>query len=125
MKIKKKTMDMKNWAVIGATKNRSKFGFKIVEKLKKHDYQVFPINPNYNEVAGLKCYNSIKDISEKIDVVDMVVNPYTGINIIKEVNEAGIEYVWLQPGARSKEIKEFAEKNNIKVVEDCIYASLS
>ncbi|MEJ6951480.1 CoA-binding protein [Natronospora cellulosivora (SeqCode)] len=120
----KETMDMKRWAVVGATDKKDRFGYKIVKKLKDSGYQVFPVSPKLNEIEGLKCYASISDIDEKIDVVDMVVNPRIGIKVMEEIKEKNIQYVWLQPGTRSEEIKDFAEKGDISIIEDCIYARL-
>ncbi len=124
MNLKKETMNLKNWAVVGATSKQNRFGYKIVKKLKENDYNVFPVNPKFEEVAGLKCYDDLSSIDEKIDVVDIVINPKYGIKIMEEINKLGIKYVWLQPGTRSDEIRDFAAENNIKLVEDCIYASL-
>ena len=125
MSIIEKTMKMKNWAVVGATTKKNRFGYKIVKKLNDNDYNVFPVNPKLDEVDGLNCYPDLSSIEDQIDVVDMVVNPKHGIKVMKEINKLGIKYVWLQPGTRSDEIKDYAEENDIKYVESCIYATLS
>lgn len=124
MNLKKETMELKNWAVVGATTKQNRFGYKIVKKLKENNYNVYPVNPKFKEVAGLKCYDDLSSIDNQVDVVDLVVNPELGIKIMEEVNKLGIKYVWLQPGTRSQEIRDFAAKNDIELVEDCIYASL-
>ena len=123
-KLKKKTLKMKNWAVVGATDDKSRFGYKIVKILKENDYNVYPVNPKKDKVAGIRCYNKLSEIENKIDVVDFVINPQIGKNIIEEVAELDIEYVWLQPGSRSDEIRDYAKDYNIKIIEDCIYATL-
>ncbi|MFW6294295.1 MAG: CoA-binding protein [Halanaerobium sp.] len=124
MSLIEKTMKMKNWAVVGATTKENRYGYKIVKKLKENDYNVFPVNPKFEKVEGLKCYDDLSSIETQIDVVDMVINPKHGINVMKEINDLGIKHVWLQPGTRSQEIRDFAAKNNIEIVEDCIYARL-
>jgi predicted CoA-binding protein len=124
MSLKNETMKLKNWAVVGATTKKNRFGYKIVEKLKQNNYNVFPVNSKFEEVADLKCYPDLSSIENDIDVVDMVVNPKSGIKVMEEISKLGIKYVWLQPGTRSQEIREFAAKNNIELIEDCIYASL-
>ena len=123
--LKAKTMEMKNWAVIGATTDKDRFGYKIVKTLKDNNYNVYPVTPKYEKVAGLKAYNRVSDIDDEIDVVDFVVNPQIGIKLIEDVEEKNINYIWLQPGSRSEELKQKAENNGIEVVEDCIYASLT
>jgi len=124
MTIKKETLKMKNWAVVGATDKKDKYGYKIVKALDENGYNVFPINPSLNKIEGIKTYDNLLSVEEKIDVVDMVVNPQIGKLIMKEINELKIKYVWLQPGTRSDEIREYAEDNDIKLVESCIYATL-
>lgn len=125
MSVKNETLKMKNWAVVGATDKKEKYGYKIVRTLADNDYNVYPINPSIDEIDGIKVYDKLADIEDKIDVVDMVVNPQIGKLVMKEINKLGIKYVWLQPGTRSDEIRDFAEENDIKVVESCIYATLS
>ena len=124
MSYKDESIKLKNWAVVGASDNKNKFGYKIVKVLNDNDYNVFPINPRLEEVDDIKCYNSINDIAEKIDVVDIVVRPEIGQKVIPEIADNNIEYIWLQPGTRSDEIDELTEKFNLKVIKDCIYATL-
>jgi predicted CoA-binding protein len=124
MSLIEKTMKMKNWAVVGATTKKNRFGYKIVKKLKENGYNVFPVNPKVEEVDGLKCYNDLSSIDAQIDVVDMVVNPKHGIKVMEEINQLGIKYVWLQPGTRSEEIRKFATEKGIELIKDCIYARL-
>ena len=125
MSVKNDTLKMKNWAVVGATDKVEKYGYKIVKKLDEHNYNVYPINPSLDEIEGIKVYDNLSEIEDEIDVVDIVVNPQIGKHVMKEVNKLGIKYVWLQPGTRSDEIRDYAEENGIKTVESCIYATLT
>ena len=121
---KEKTLKMKNWAVVGATDKKNKTGYKIYKKLKNHNYNVHPINPKLDNIDGDKCYPDLSSVPGEIDVVDMVVNPEIGIKVMEDIKDEGIEYVWLQPGTRSVEIRQFARKNNIKLIENCILVTL-
>ena len=125
MDYKAESLKLKNWAVVGASDKKDKFGYKIVKTLSDNDYNVFPINPRLDEIDGIKCYSSLNDIDEQIEVVDMVVRPEIGKKIIAEIADNNIDYIWLQPGTRSDEIDELTEKFNLKVVKDCIYATLA
>mgnify|MGYP000252838302 CR=1 FL=1 len=124
MNLKEKTIELKNWAIVGATDKKDKFGYKIPKKLKENNYNVFPVNPKLDKIDDFKCYHTLSSIEAEIDVVDMVVNPKIGIKVMKEINKLGIKYVWLQPGTRSQEIRDFAAENDIQLVESCIYARL-
>lgn len=124
-KIKEEMLEKRSWAVVGATAKKDKYGYKIWKTLKNHDYTTFGINPNYNEIEGDKIYHGLKDIEEKIDVVDMVVPPKLSINILDEIKELGIEYVFFQPGTYNEEVVAKAKELGLKyLVDDCIYATL-
>ncbi len=121
----KTMMDKKVWAVSGVTDRKDRFGYKIWKKLKDHGYETYGINPNYDEIEGDKIYHSVKDIPKKIDVLDMVVNPKIGMKTLDEAKEAGVEYIWFQPGSFNDEILEKAKELGFKFLDKgCIYAEL-
>lgn len=113
----------KTIAVIGFSKDKSKTAYKIPHYLTNY-YTVFPVNPNANEIDGLKCFNSITEITEQIDIVD-VFRPGPQCNeIMKEIvsikNKPKL--VWLQLRITNKEAKKLASDYNIDFIEDkCIY----
>lgn len=115
-----KTLAMKKWAVVGANDDPAKFGHIIYETLKQRGYTVYPVNSRMETINGEKCYAHFADLPETPEVVDMVVNPRTGLKIMEEIRDAGIKYVWMQPGTRSDEIREFAKANGIELIEDCV-----
>jgi hypothetical protein len=124
MNLKEETIKMKNWAVVGATNKRRKFGYKIYQRLKENGYNVYPVNPNLDNINGDKCYDNLDEIDDRIDVVDLVVNPEIGIKIMEDIKKNNIKYVWLQPGARSAEIRRFTRDNDIDYINGCIYVEL-
>lgn len=106
----------KSFAVVGSFRNESKYGYKILKDLKNKGYTVYPVNPGVKEVEGLKCYPSIMEIPEAVDVVDLVTPPLVTEKILTECLQKGISRVWIQPGAESAEAIKYCEKNDIKVV---------
>lgn len=117
--------NLKNWAVVGATQDTSKFGYKVYNKLKRHGFNVFPINPKQDEIEGVKCYKSLRDIEENIDVISLIVNPGIGIEVIDIAKEKGIKNVWCQPGAESKELIEKAQSYGINIIyNECVLVEL-
>ena len=114
------TLKMKTWAVVGATDDPAKFGYRIYHVLKDFGYKVYPVNTSVEEIDGDKVYKSLTELPEKPDVVDMVVNPRTGRKVFDDIYGLGIQYVWMQPGTRSDEIRAFAEEKGINLIEDCI-----
>ncbi len=123
---KQEMLEKKVWAVIGVTPDPEKFGYKIFKKLKEKGYKVYGINPKYNEVEGETIYASVKDLPEKPDCVDMVVNHKLSLPMLDEIKAAGIEYVWFQPGTFDEEVIDKAESYGMKIVYyDCVLVALA
>ncbi len=123
--IKQEMLDKKVWAVAGLTDKTDRYGYKIWKILKEHGYKAYGVNPRLDELEGEKVYDSVKDIDEKVDVLDMVVGPKIAIKTLEEAKDAGIEYIFFQPGSYDDEVVKKAEELGLKYLTgDCIYATL-
>jgi predicted CoA-binding protein len=117
---------LKKIALVGASSKTDKWGYKIFKILQKNNFKVFPVHKSLKELEGYEVYSSVNDIEHNLDGAVFVVNPEIGINIADEIISKNIKYVWLQPGARSRELIEKLRDNNINVVHtECIYVHLS
>lgn len=127
-KIEQTKQDMLNkkvWAVVGATPDSEKFGYKIYNKLKNHGYTVYGINPKYESIEGDNLYKSLEDLPEKPDCINMVVNPKVTMNTLNEIEKLGIEYVWFQPGTFDEDVIDTAEDKGLNIVYyDCVLVAL-
>ena len=119
-----KMVELKNWAVVGARDDESTFGYKIPMRMIEHGYNVFMVNPKIDEIEGHRVYKKLSDIEEKIDVVDVVVNPKVAISVLDEAKELGIENIFFQPGTFTAETLEYADKLGLNYVTNCIYKIL-
>ena len=108
-----------NIAVIGASKDRTKFGNKCVRAYLSKDYTVFPVNLNEEEIEGLKCYKSIKDIEGPIDIVSLYLPPEIGEKVADEIIEVKPKKVILNPGTESEAIVRKFLDAGIEVKEEC------
>ena len=122
--LKGKMMNSKTWAVVGVTKKKERYGYKIWKVLKEHDYTVYGVSPNYDVLEGDKLYKKVSDIPDKVDVVDMVVSPKIGIDLLEGIKEAGVRYVFFQPGTHYEKIIKKAEELDLEYLIDCVYATL-
>ena len=104
------------FAVVGVSRNPSKFGHIIYQDLKSKGYKVYPINPNATMINGDNSYGSISEVPIKPDVVDMVVPPKVALVVVRECYELGIKKVWLQPGSESDEVIDFCYEHDIEVI---------
>jgi len=82
-------------AVIGSMKEGYFGGYVVIKTMLNAGFagKIYPVNPSYNEVLGLKVYPSIKDISEKIDLAYIIINRQSVPNVMNECAEKGIKAV--------------------------------
>jgi acetyl coenzyme A synthetase (ADP forming)-like protein len=80
----------KTVAVIGASRHEGKVGNIILKNLKKSGKKIFPVNPQASSILGLKCYASVMDIKEKVDLAVIVVP--SGI-VPKVIEECGVKNI--------------------------------
>ncbi len=104
------------WAVVGYSENRRKYGHLILHDLKKAGYVVFPVNRKGGESNGLKVYTNVASLPVRPGVVDLVVPPHETVQVVQECLAAGIERIWMQPGAECDEAIQFCQDHGIKVV---------
>ncbi|MFQ6015793.1 MAG: CoA-binding protein [Anaerolineae bacterium] len=109
-------INLRTWALVGASNNREKYGNIIFRNLREAGYHVYPVNPHATEIEGVPCYPSLADLPEKPAVVDIVVPPQVTVEVIKECARLGIERVWIQPGAESEEAIRTSHELGLKVV---------
>jgi predicted CoA-binding protein len=108
-------------AVVGASNNPSKYGYRIYKDLKDAGYKVYPVNPKEEQIQGDRAYSNIGALPEKPDVVDIVTPPQATEKIVREAADQRIDIVWMQPGAESKEAIDYARQNGIGVIHSaCI-----
>lgn len=118
-------MEKKTWAVVGVTAKRDRFGYKIWKILQKHGYEVYGVNPNYDEIEGEKIYHNLKELPKMVDVIDIVVSPKHGTKTLDEAKELDIEYIFFQPGSYDNELVKKADELGFKyLINDCVYAIL-
>ncbi len=119
--LKKLLTDTKSIAVVGASPKLWRDSGAISEFLNKRGYKVFPVNPKYQEVLGMKCYPNLESIPEKIDMVDIFRNPDEVGPVIDEAIAVGAKSVWMQLGVVNETAASAAEKAGLSVVMDrCI-----
>ncbi len=118
-------LDKKIWAIVGATDNREKFGYKIYKCMKDAGYQVYAVNPGVTEIAGDKCYSSLEALPVKPEVVDVVVPPRVGEQVMKQCADLGIATAWLQPGADAASVVQAGEKLGLGIIHDaCVMVEI-
>ena len=74
-------------AMVGVSGNPTRASYRALVHMKSKGYTVYPVNPSYDEILGLKCYKSLLDIQEPVDIVDIFRRADTVIPLIGEALE--------------------------------------
>ena len=106
-------------AVVGASRDRHKFGNKAMRAFRDAGHTVIPINPHENEVEGIKAYKSVLDVPGTIDMASFYVPPDVGEQVMDEIAKKGITEVWLNPGAESDRLIRHARALHIEPIIAC------
>ena|SRR3989338_2898871 len=102
-----------NIAVVGASNNAQKYGYRIVKHLIEEGHTIFPVNLKEKTILGLPVFKHLRDIDRKIDIVDVVVPPAATLKIIHEARLLGYKiHLWIQPGAESDRIIRHLNKHS-------------
>lgn len=104
------------WAVVGASQERHKFGYRVFNSMLQSGYVVYPVNPRGGELDGTTVYPALADLPQVPEVVDTVVPPRVTEEIVRQMHSLGLTRVWMQPGSESKEAMEYCLDHGIEVV---------
>lgn len=109
-------------AIAGVSSNPKRFGYTIFNDLRKKGFDICPVNPKAKDIDGVKFYASISDVPDEYKKL-FIVTPKTATNeVLKEASKKGINHVWIQQTANTKESAVLAKANNIELIEkECIY----
>ena len=104
-----KFLALRNLAIVGASRNRGKYGNIVYRDLRAKGYRVFAVNPKSKEIEGDPCYPDLQSIPEKIEGVVIIVPPRRTENVVREVDSLGI--VINSSVKRSSHLSKFVQHN--------------
>jgi predicted CoA-binding protein len=103
-------------AVVGMSKNSSKAAHYVPKYLFDNGYDITPVNPTTDEILGKKCYSSISEVDEEIDIIDIFRPSDQVLPVIQEAIKKKPKVIWLQEGIHNPEAEELARQAGIKVI---------
>jgi len=112
-----------SFAVVGASRDRSKCGNKVLRCCQQNGKQVFPINPRATDVEGLRAYASLATLPTPVQAISVITPPTATEQVVRQAHVAGFKHVWMQPGAESEEAIRIAESLGMNVIAGgpCIF----
>jgi acetyltransferase len=80
-------------ALIGASRDLEKIPGRLLSMLRKNQYpgKLYPINPNYGDIDGLKCYPSIADVGRPIDLAIVIIPACAVLGALEQCAAAGVK----------------------------------
>lgn len=105
-------------AVVGLSNDPEKASNEVGAYLMEQGYRVIPVNPKEDEVLGEHAYNTVEQIPEQVDVVDVFLPPDKTPDIAEDAVRAGVKTLWLQEGIESSEARRIAEEGGLAYIEN-------
>jgi len=110
---------MKTVIILGASRDRSKFGNKAVRAFRQQGYTVYPVNPKETEIEGLPCYRSVADVPVRPERISVYLPPPVLLGLLPAIAARGCDELWINPGSESPEVVDEAERLGLNVVQAC------
>jgi len=105
-------------AVVGLSAQWHRPSYFAAKYLQEHGYRVIPVNPGYPEILGEKCYKSLREIPEAVDVVDCFRRSNEIPALADDAIAIGAKVLWMQLGVENAEARHKAEAAGLEVVEN-------
>ena len=103
-------------AVVGLSAQWHRPSYFAAKYMQEHGYRIIPVNPNYAEVLGERCYPSVAAIPESIQMVDCFRKPEEMVPLAREAVAKGARVLWMQLGIRNDEAARIASEAGLDVV---------
>ena len=119
-------LEQRVFAVVGASRNIEKYGYKVYKALLAAGFTVYPVNPNADEIDGNQVYPTLESVPKQINCVVTVVPPNLTLDIMRQAGALNIPYVWMQPGSEGETAVMEAETYGMDVVHSgpCIMVAV-
>jgi predicted CoA-binding protein len=111
--------ETRTWAVVGCSPDPIRDSHRIAALLKREGFRVFPVNPYVTgELLGERCYASLREVPEPVDVVDIFRRADQAGVHVDEAIAIGAGGVWMQLGVIDVAAAERARAAGLRVVMD-------
>jgi predicted CoA-binding protein len=105
-------------AVVGLSADWYRPSYFAAKYMQEHGYRVIPVNPKYPEILGEKCYRSLRDLPERVDIVDVFRKTADVMPIAEDAIAIGAKVLWQQLGVRNEAAAAKAQAAGLETVMD-------
>ena len=105
-------------AIVGLSAKWHRPSYFVAKYLLDHGFSVIPVNPNYDQVLGQKCYPDLAAIPHSVDIVDLFQRPQTAPDYARQAVAIGARVLWLQLSVTSAAARAIAQDASLEFVEN-------
>ena len=105
-------------AIVGLSPNELRASYFVGYYLKRHGYEVIPVNPREREILGEKSYKTLADVPVRVDIVNVFRAPDALPGIAEEAVKIRAGNLWCQFGVINEEGARIAESGGVSVIMD-------
>lgn len=105
--------------IVGASPKPDRISYQAVERYVDADWTVIPLNPAGAPVLGIPARKELSEVTEKVDIVCLYVNPTIGITLVPAIVALKPKLVWLNPGTEDPQLIADLRAAGLKVLEAC------
>jgi uncharacterized protein len=105
-------------AVVGLSPEWHRPSYFVAKYLQEHGYRIIPVNPRSAEILGERCYASLLEIPDKVDMVDVFRRTADVLPIAQQAVQIGARCLWQQIGVLNLEADKLAREAGLDSVMD-------
>lgn len=106
-------------AVVGCSSTPGKAAHGVPRYLRDQGYTIYPVNPYADEIFGEEPYETLAEVPDGVDVVDVFRPSEEAVGIVEQaLDREDVEVIWLQLGIRNDEAAARAEAAGRRFVQD-------
>lgn len=105
-------------AMVGLSDKWHRPSYFVAKYLLDRGFNVIPVNPGHQQILGQKCYPTLEDIPDKVDMVDLFQRPERIMPFVESAIDMQVKFVWMQLGIVHEEAAAKARATGIEVVMD-------
>lgn len=107
----------KNIAVVGMSGKKEKPSHYVPNYMREHGFNVIPINPNYDQIMGIKSFDKVSDVQSEIDIVNVFRKSEDIPDVVNDIlRKKNIKILWLQEGIHNPTAEKIAINSGIQVI---------
>jgi len=108
------------FAVVGLSADWFRPSYFAAKYMQEHGYRVIPVNPRYagRSVLGERCYASLREIADKVDLVDVFRKTEDVMPVAEDAIAIGAKVLWQQLGVRNEAAAAKARAAGLETVMD-------